>query len=114
MGKGTGIQLNDSTDSGEILDVKIKPVRDQTGKIVRGMVVGNTLEQNKALILITQPGENKFRPDLGVGIEDALLGSDHLEYRHKIRDNFQKDGLSVKQVDLYPDKPFKVIADYDK
>jgi len=113
MGKGIGIQLNDTNDTGEIMDVKIVPVRDVSGKIITGLVVGNTLEQNKALILITQPGEFKFRPDLGVGIEDLLLSNDLLEYRHKIRREFEKDGLNVSRVDLYEGKPFKVEADYE-
>lgn len=113
MGKGTGILLNDTNDQGEILDLKIEPVRNASGKIISGLVVGNSLEQNKALLLITQPGEFKFRPDLGVGIEDLLLSNDFLEYRHKIRQEFEKDGLNVKRVDLFENKPVKIEADYE-
>ena len=113
MGKGTGILLNDTNDQGEILDLKIEPVRNASGKIISGLVVGNSLEQNKALLLITQPGEFKFRPDLGVGIEDLLLSNDFLEYRHKIRQEFEKDGLIVKRVDLFENKPVKIEADYE-
>lgn len=113
MGKGIGIQLIDSTDDGTVLDLKIKPERDASGKIIRGLVIGNTLEQNKALILITQPGENKFNPDVAVGIEDIILDDEYLEYRHKIRESFAKDGLRATRIDLYEGKPFKVDADYD-
>jgi len=112
MGKGTAIQLNDTNDTGEIMDLNIAPVRDASGKIISGLVVGNTLEQNKALILINQPGELKFKADLGVGLEDLLLSDDLLEYRHKIRREFEKDGLKVTRVDLYEGKPFKVDAVY--
>lgn len=111
--KGKGIQLSDHTDNGGIMDLKIDPVRDADGKITKGMVIGNTLEQNKALILIAHQGEFKFRPDLGVGIEDILLSADYLEFRHKIREHFSKDGLKATQVDVYENKPFKIVADYD-
>lgn len=112
MSKAIGIQLIDSTNDGELMDLKIEPVRDAEGKITSGMVIGHTLEQNKALILLTQPGEFKFRADLGVGIEDIVLDSDFLEYRHKIRSEFAKDGLRTTRIDLYPGKPFKVDASY--
>jgi len=113
MSKAVGIQIVDSTDDGDLMDLKIEAQRDVNGKILQGMVIGHTLEQNKALLLITQPGEFKFRPDLGVGIEDIVLDSDFLEYRHKIRSEFAKDGLRTFQIDLYPSKPFKVIATYE-
>lgn len=111
--KGIGIQLNDNLDQGEVMDLKIDPLRDESGKIIRGIVVGHTLEQNKALILLTHPGEFKFKPDLGVGIEDLLLSSDFLEYRHRIREQFEKDGLKVTKVDLYPNRAFNIEAQYE-
>ena len=112
MPKDIGIQLNESNDNGEILDVKIEVKRDSDGKIIQGISIGKTLEQNKALILITHLGENKFNPELGVGIEDLLLSEDYLQFRHKIREHFAKDGLKVITVDLYPNKPIKIDAKY--
>lgn len=112
MGKGRGIQLNDNNDSGEVLDVKINPVRDAEGKIVNGFVVGPTLEQNKALILISGQGEMKLSPQIGVGIEGALLADDFLEYRHRIRKHFAMDGLNVTRLDMYMNKNFRVDANY--
>ena len=113
MGKGIGIQLIDDAENGDILDLKIEARRDMNGKIIQGIMVGSTLNQNKALILITQPGEFKFRPEIGVGIEDSLLSDDLLEYRHKIREEFERDGLKVTKVDFYENKPFNVEADYE-
>ena len=110
--KGIGIQLNDSNDNGQIMDIKIDPVRDAEGKILRGLVVGSTLEQNKALILISQPGEIKFMPELGVGIGDMILSSEFLEYRHRVREHFAKDGLKIEVLQIYENKPFKVVANY--
>src|SRR5690554_2765095 len=112
MGKGRGIQLNDNNDSGEVLDLKIEPVRGADGKIISGFVVGPTLEQNKALILISNQGELKLRPSIGVGIEGALLSEAYLEYRHRIRKHFAMDGLKVTRLDLYNNKNFRVDANY--
>ncbi|MGE4345945.1 MAG: hypothetical protein AB7D46_00880 [Flavobacteriaceae bacterium] len=112
MPKHIGIQLNETNENGQILDIKIDVKRDAQGKIIQGMVVGNTLEQNKALILMTHQGENKFNPDLGVGIEDLLLSEDYLEFRHRIKEHFAKDGLKIKKLDLYPNKPIQIDAEY--
>lgn len=111
--KSIGIQLNDNNDSGDVLDLKINVVRDSAGKIVSGLVIGDTLEQNKAIILIAHEGQLKGSPDLGVGIGDIALSSDYLEYRHKIREHFAKDGLVVETLDLYENKPIKIIASYE-
>lgn len=110
--KGFGLQLNDS-GSGEAMDLKIDPKRDVDGKIISGLVLGNTLEQNKALILLAQPGDFKFRPDLGVGIEDLLLSENYLEFRHRIREHLAKDGMRVEVLELYKNKPVKIEANYD-
>lgn len=111
--KAVGIQYNDNDDNGEVLDLKVISVLDSAGKIVSGLVVGNTLEQNKASILIAHQGEFKFNPDLGVGLGDIALSSDYLEYRHKIREHFTKDGLVVETLDLFENKPLKIIANYE-
>jgi hypothetical protein len=111
--KGIAIQLVDNIDDGEVLDIKITPIRDQDGKIISGLVVGNTLEQNKALILIGSQGDFKFRPDLGVSFEDILLGADLLEYRHKVTEHFRKDGLKITELDLYNTNNIKIIAVYE-
>ena len=111
--KAIGVQYNDSNDNGEVLDLKVSVVRDASGKIASGLVVGNTLEQNKASILIAHQGDFKFNPDLGVGLGDIALSSDYLEYRHKIREHFAKDGLIVETLDLFENKPLKIIAQYE-
>ena len=111
--KSIGIQYNDNNDNGEVLDLKVSVVRDASGKIMAGLVIGNTLEQNKASILIAHQGDFKFNPDLGVGLGDIALSSDYLEYRHKIREHFAKDGLVVETLDLFENKPLKIIANYE-
>jgi hypothetical protein len=111
--KSKGIQLNDNNDSGDVLDLKIIVVRDSAGMIVSGLVVGDTLEQNKAMILIAHQGEFKFNPDLGVGLGDVALSSDYLVFRHRIREHFLKDGLIISVLDFSENKPIKIIANYE-
>lgn len=110
--KGIGIQVNDHNDTGEILDLKIEPIRDSSNKIVSGLVIGVTLEQNISLMMLAQQGELKSNPDIGVGIADIVLSEDYLFFRHKIRAHLKKDGLTVSQLDLFDGKPFKIVAQY--
>ena len=110
--KATGIQYNDSTD-GSTYDLKVEVVRDQFGKIVSGLVIGETLEQNMASILIAEPGDFKANLSLGVGLRSALLGEDLLEYRHQIKEQFAQDGLNVKHLELYNLQKFSIDAEYE-
>lgn len=110
--KDRAIQLIDSTDTGRVLDLKINVVRGSNGKILSGVTIGNTLEQNKALILLAQAGDFKFNPMLGVGIENLLLDDDLLAFRHKIREEFAKDGLKVKTLNLYNINNIEIDANY--
>lgn len=112
--KNIGIQLTDNKDLGDVLDLKVEVVRDAAGRIISGLVAGDTLEQNKAMILIAHQGDFKYRPDLGVGLGDIVLSEDYLGYRHEIRAQFLKDGLVVETLDLYEGKPFKITANYEE
>ena len=87
--------------------------QDSFGKIVSGLVIGDALEQNMALILIAEPGEFKANLDLGVGLPSALLGEDLLKYRHAIKNQFSLDGLNVKHLDLYNLQNFNIDAEYE-
>jgi hypothetical protein len=110
--KGYAIQLNDTNDGSELCDLKVDIKRDSEGKIVSGLSIGSTLEQNKALLLILQPGELKERPTIGVGINDMLLGADLLAMRHKIRKNFAADGLTITELKLYQTNKISIKANY--
>jgi hypothetical protein len=110
--KGFAVQLNENSNQGQIFDLKMNIVRDEEGKILRGLSIGDTLEQNKAIILIIHPGELKERPIVGVGISDILLGSDLLIFRHKIRTHFAYDGLKVTELKLYNLADISIKANY--
>lgn len=112
MPKGTAIQIHDTVSGGEVFDLRIDVKRDTEGKIVSGLSIGPTTEQNQALILLCKPGENKEYPTLGVAIDDAILDDNLLDLRHSIRSNFAKDGLTVTVLDLYETKPIRIESKY--
>lgn len=111
--KDNAIQIVDSEDDGVLMDLKIDVVKDATGLITSGLVIGKTLQQNKALLLLMYPNDLKDNPSIGVGIEDLLLSSDLLEYRHKIREQFARDGLKITKLDLYSLDKINIEAHYE-
>ncbi len=74
--------------------------RDASGKITQGLVVGDTLHQNQALILTLYQGELKERPAVGCGIEDMLLDNDPIYWRSLVREQLEMDGQTVNQVKI--------------
>jgi hypothetical protein len=88
-----GIQLTN-------YDVAISVKKDADGKIAEGMVIGDTLYQNEAIILQIHPGELKENPSIGCGIEDMLLDNDPIAWRRKIRQQMEADGQIVGEVKI--------------
>lgn len=75
------------------------------------LVVGDTLQQNEYLLLTSQKGDIKEYPTLGVGIAD-MAGDDELEaWKKNIREEFAKDGLKVKKIEITSQK-MELDADY--
>lgn len=109
--KDKAIQLTDGNS--ETIDLKIDVIRDENGLIIQGLVIGDTMNQNQAIIIISNPGEFKFNPTIGVAIGDLLLDDDYLRFRHRIREHLTKDGMKVKSVELSKDKPIKIEASYE-
>ncbi len=62
-----GILLDEETG-----DLAISVVRDASGKIVSGLTIGDTDYQNIELILLSDKGDFKEHPILGVGAEKYL------------------------------------------
>ncbi len=84
----TGIQL---AEYAPLIDVK----RDSLGLIQRGLTIGDTLNQNQAIILAMHQGELKEYPMMGVGISDMLLDNDPLYWRTRIKEQLEMDGEKV-------------------
>ncbi|MBQ7899364.1 MAG: hypothetical protein IJ307_05875 [Bacteroidales bacterium] len=86
-----GIQLTD-------YDLAVKVERDSSGKILNGMVVGDVLHQNQAVILSIRKGELKENPSVGVGLADMLLEHDLAAIQNEIRQQLEMDGQKVSMV----------------
>ena len=92
-----GIQIKD-------YDVTVAVRKDAAGKIAEGLVVGDILRQNQALILVLHKGELKSDPSVGVGLSDMLLDHDLLTWKREIREQMELDGQTVESVAIDNDK----------
>lgn len=92
----TGIQLID-------YDIAVDVQRDASGLITSGLVLGDILHQNQALILGIRPGELKENPALGVGLGDFLLSEDLTALQSEIRQQLEMDGQKVSAVRVTTD-----------
>lgn len=99
-----GIQMTD-------YDLDIKVVTDASGRIQSGLVVGDILHQNQALILLFHKGDLKDDVSVGVGIDRMLLDNDRLSWSREIREQLEMDGQKVKDVQV-TDKTIKIDARY--
>ena len=79
-------------------DIQVKYGKD--GKITSGLVVGDTLRQNQALILLLHKGELKEWPAVGCGISDMLLDNDPIYWGTIIREQLEMDGQKVNAVKI--------------
>lgn len=89
----TGIQL---ADFAPLIDIK----KNSLGLIQRGLTLGDTLNQNQAIILAMHQGELKERPMMGVGISDMLLDNDPIYWRTSIKEQLEMDGQRVGSVKI--------------
>lgn len=105
MRKGTGIQLTDNCD----IDINVK--REGGSLITSGIVIGDTLRQNQAIILAMNKGELKEAPLMGVGICDMLLDDDPLYWRTEIREQMEMDGQRVENVSIGRES-IEITAEY--
>ena len=92
-------------------DLDIKVVTDASGRIQSGLVVGDILHQNQALILIFHKGDLKDDVSVGVGIDRMLLDNDRLSWSREIREQLEMDGQKVNDVQV-TDKTIKIDARY--
>jgi len=79
---------------------RIRLVRDEEGRIIEGLALGETLPQNQALILTLHQGELKEAPAVGCGISDMLLDHRPLFWRARIREQLEMDGQTVHSIKI--------------
>ena len=89
----------------------IQTHRGADGKITSGLVVGDTLHQNQALILHLHKGELKERPMTGCGISDMLLDNDPIYWRTLIREQLEMDRQTVTNIKITT-KSIEIDAQY--
>ena len=87
----TGIQLID-------YDIAVDVQRDASGLITSGLVLGDILHQNPALILVLHKGDLKSDVSVGVGIDRMLLDNERLTWTREIREQLEMDGQKVEDV----------------
>lgn len=87
----TGIQLID-------YDIAVDVQRDASGLITSGLVLGDILHQNQALILVLHKGDLKSDVSVGVGIDRMLLDNERLSWTREIREQLEMDGQKVEDV----------------
>jgi hypothetical protein len=91
------------------LDIQVR--YDESGRILSGLVVGDILNQNQALILVFHKGDLKDDVSVGVGIDRMLLDHDRLTWSREIREQLEMDGQKVEDVKV-DDKSISIKASY--
>ncbi len=99
-----GIQLTD-------YDLDVNVVYDESGRISSGLVVGDILHQNQALILLFNKGDLKDDVSVGAGVGRMVLDNDRLTWSREIREQLEMDGQKVEEV-IVTDKEIKIKASY--
>jgi hypothetical protein len=92
--KCTGIQLTKD------FDLLVKVIRDASGLIVSGMVVGDVTAQNQAAILMAQKGEFKEHPTAGVGLNDIINDNNAMYWEKEIAQQLISDGQRITRLSL--------------
>jgi len=100
----TGLQLID-------YDLAVDVRLDADGRIDSGLVLGDILAQNQALILSFHKGDLKSDVSVGAAIDRMLLDSDLLTWEREIQEQLEMDGQKVQSV-VVTGKDIQIKASY--
>ena len=92
--KNTGIQLNSD------YDLKIQKRLDGQGKILSGLVIGDVLYQNQAMLLLAHEGEYREHPLAGVGLSDIANDNNFDHWNEKIAKQLEDDGQRITRLEI--------------
>ncbi|QSW90698.1 hypothetical protein J0383_07780 [Flavobacterium endoglycinae] len=101
----TGIKVDQ--DFNLIIDV----VRDSTGKITSGLVLGNIDYQRCHMITIAQKGDLKGSPTLGFGIENYMRGvviDNNQKFKTELQKELKADGINAEVIVSADGTEFKI------
>ena len=75
-------------------------------------VIGDATLQHQRHIIVAQKGEYKEHPEIGVGIDNALLDENPKALLTQIRRNFEYDGMRVNTLQINTNGTITVDAPY--
>lgn len=79
-------------------DLVVRPKLDSKGKILTGMVPGNTTDQEAAMVLQMSQGELKEDPLIGVGLTKFMRGKySATKVEQRIRSHFTRAGIDYDE-----------------
>ena len=86
--------------------------RDAVGYITEGIVIGDTCQQDQALLLMSHPGEWKENPIIGVGIQDFINDDSNVEELHYlIERQFKMCGFVINSLSGASASTTEIIAE---
>ena len=106
MNRDIGIRISDEWEP------EVVVIRDTEGKIRGGLVVGNILEQNQAMLLLCHKGEIKEFGEIGLGIEDMLNDNELDRWKRDITYMLSQDGMKVKRLEI-GEEEIRLEAEYE-
>lgn len=94
-------------------DLLIAPKRDAQGLITQGVVLGDITSQNQELIIISEKGEFKHSPLVGVGVTTYLDDEVPDNLLRAVRTELAVEGMNVSKVRFDSDGKLIIDAQYN-
>ncbi len=91
-----------------LLDKETDDLRIENGDFV----IGRSDEQNQKLILISEKGEWKEFPELGVGIDKMLDNEEYNPMLISAKKNLQYDGMQIRNISFTEEGKLKIDGNY--
>jgi hypothetical protein len=77
------------------------------------LVIGESSRQHQELLLLTNKGEWREHPLIGVGLETYLNGENGGDLFATVKKQFSDDGMLVSDI-VYEDGKLKINAEYEE
>jgi hypothetical protein len=99
---------------GESGDLLVEVARDENGKIAGGLAVGDVTEQNQRIIIVSEKGDIKDAPLIGVGAASYLDDEDPSILLREVRTNLREDGQKVVRCGFNDSGKLVIIGGYEE
>ena len=94
-------------------DIRIQLRKLPDGRLT-GFVIGEVTYQNQCAILLANPGEFKYNPKTGVGIESFLDEESPESMLREIRTQLATEGMKVQKIGFSENGNLEIEAGYNK